>query len=302
MQIYVNKNNLNLKNNFIYSQTMKLNCGIFILFLTLLTIININNAYGQQTRIKIALAQIFCLDGDRSGNFARIENAIIEAKEKGAEIVCFPETSILGWVNPVAHQRTYPIPGEDSDRLCGLAKNNNIFLCIGLAEKDNKKLFDSAILIDNNGNILLKHRKINILKGLMSPPYTPGTDIKVINTKFGVIGILICADSFKCEILNQMKELKPDIVIIPYGWANEEKYWPEHGKELIKTVQNAAKKIGCPVIGTDLVGEISHGPWRGRVYGGFSIASYESGNIIGICKDRDRDILVSTIIINEKME
>ena len=136
---------------------------------------------------------------------------------------------------------------------------------------------------------------MNILKKLMTPPYTPGTDIKVINTKFGEIGILICADSFKDEILNQMKELKPDFVIIPYGWANDEKSWPEHGKELTKTVKNAAKKMGCPVIGTDLVGEISHEPWRGKVYGGSSIASDESGNIIGIGKDRDRDILVTTI-------
>lgn len=274
---------------------MRLNCGMLILFLPLLTIININNVYGQQNRVKIALAQIFCLDGDRSGNFVRIENAIVEAKEKGAEIVCFPETSVLGWVNPDAHQRAYPIPGDDSNRLCELAKNNNVFLCIGLAEKDNEKLFDSAILIDNDGNILLKHRKMNILKKLMTPPYTPGTDIKVINTKFGKIGILICADSFKDEIINQMKELKPDFVIIPYGWANDEKSWPEHGKELTKTVKNAAKKMGCPVIGTDLVGEISHGPWKGKVYGGSSIASDESGNIIGIGKDRDRDILVTTI-------
>ena len=107
--------------------------------------------------------------------------------------------------------------------------------------------------------------------------------------------MLICADSFKNEILSQMKELKPDLVIIPYGWADDEEGWPEHGKELSKTVQNAAKKMGCPVIGTDLVGEISHGPWRGKVYGGSSIASDENGTIIGICKDRDRDILVSII-------
>ena len=65
---------------------MRLNCGMLILFLPLLTIININNVYGQQNRVKIALAQIFCIDGDRSGNFVRIENAIVEAKEKGAEI------------------------------------------------------------------------------------------------------------------------------------------------------------------------------------------------------------------------
>jgi len=276
-------------------RAINVNIAIIILLLPLITMINTDKVYAQQKSVRIALAQIFCLDGDRSGNFVRIENAIIEAKGKGAELVCFPETSVLGWVNPDAHQRAYPIPGDDSKRLCELAKRHNISLCIGLAEKENGKLFDSAILIDNDGNVLLKHRKMNILSKLMTPPYTPGTDVKVANTKFGKIGILICADSFKSEILNQLRELKPDLVLIPYGWAYEEEGWPAHAKKLSETIQNAAKKIGAPVIGTDLVGEISHGPWTDQVYGGSSIASDKNGNIIAIGKDRDRDIVVTTI-------
>jgi predicted amidohydrolase len=85
-------------------------------------------------KIKIAMCQIFVLDGDRAGNFVRIENAICEAKESGAEIVCLPETAILGWVNPDAHKRAHPIPGEDSDRLCNLAKKYKVHLCAGLEE------------------------------------------------------------------------------------------------------------------------------------------------------------------------
>ena len=294
MQIKTDNPDAILRGNSLYSLETRLKCGILLL-LPILTSINTNNVYGQQKSLSIALAQIFCLDGDRSGNFVRIENAIIDAKEKGAEIVCFPETSLLGWVNPDAHRRAYPIPGEDSKRLCDLAKKHNVFLCTGLAEKDSNKLFDSAILIDNEGNILLKHRKMNILKELMTPPYTPGTDVRVVNTKFGRIGILICADSFQDEILNQMKELKPDLVIIPYGWAHGEEGWPEHAKNLFGTVQNAAKKMGAPVIGTDLVGEISHGPWTGSIYGGSSVAADKDGNIIATAKDRDRDIVVSIV-------
>ena len=295
MRIQTYKTRLALKSNFVYTQVTKLTCGIILILLPLITMINTNNLYGRQQSVRIALAQIFCLDGDRSGNFVRIENAIIEAKEKGAELVCFPETSVLGWVNPDAHQRANPIPGDDSERLCELAKKYTISLCIGLAEKENEKLFDSAILIDNDGNVLLKHRKMNILKKIMTPPYTPGEEVNVVKTKFGKIGILICADSFKSEILNQMKDLKPDLVLIPYGWAYEEEGWPAHAKKLSETVQNAARKIGAPVIGTDLVGEISHGPWTGQVYGGSSIASDKNGNIIATGKDRDRDIVVTTI-------
>lgn len=266
-----------------------------IILIPILSIMSLNKVQAQQMTVKIALAQIFCLDGDRSGNFARIEGAIAEAKEQGAEIVCFPETAILGWVNPDAHERAFPIPGEDSERLCKLAKENNMFISIGLAEKEGEKLYDSVILIDNNGNLILKHRKINTLDELMDRPYTSGTGVNTVNTKFGKIGLMICADSFKEEILNEMKELKPDLILIPYGWAAGEDAWPEHAKQLERTVQNAAKAIGCPVVGTDLVGQISHGPWKGLVYGGASIVSDKDGNILGIGKDRDREVLVVTL-------
>ncbi len=156
--------------------------------------------------VRVAMCQIFCLDGDRSGNFARIETALNEAKEAEADIACFPETALLGWVNPEAHERSHPIPGKDSDQLCGLAAKYKVHLCIGLAEKEKDRLYDSVILIDDTGKILLKHRKKNILTKLMTPPYTPGKDISVTDTKFGRIGLLICADTFKTEILEQMAE------------------------------------------------------------------------------------------------
>ena len=51
-----------------------------------------------------ALCQIVCLDGDRQGNFVRIENGLKDAKKADARLACFPETAILGWINPAAHK------------------------------------------------------------------------------------------------------------------------------------------------------------------------------------------------------
>jgi len=254
----------------------------------------------QVNTTKIAMCQIICLDGDRLGNLQRIENATFEAREMGADIVCFPETAILGWVNPDAHQRAYPIPGPDSDSLCSIAKRYQVFMCVGLAEKEGDNLYDAVLLIDDQGNILLKHRKINILTELMDPPYTPGSGLQVVETRFGTIGIMICADSFLDELWNEMNALEPDLVLIPYGWAAEEQEWPEHGQSLEKVVTEVAAIWNCPVVGTDLVGEISHGPWTGQTYGGQSVASDGKGNVIVKCSDRDRDIqLVSLELGNE---
>ncbi len=239
---------------------------------------------------KAAICQIFCLDGDRRGNFIRIENAIREAKDAGADIACFPETAILGWVNPDAHKRAQPIPGEDSSKLCNLAKDYHLYLCVGLAEKQGGCLYDSALLIDNEGSILLKHRKINLLTELMNPPYTSGDSIDTVETEFGKIGLLICADTHDSKILKRTAALKPDLLLIPYGYAAAENEWPGHGRELAKVVTNTARKTGAFVIGTNLVGEITHGPWKGRTYGGQSVAADGTGRVVIVAKDRDRDI------------
>jgi N-carbamoylputrescine amidase len=242
--------------------------------------------------IKVAMCQIFSLDGDRAGNFARIENAVREAKDAGAEIACFPEAVILGWVNPDAHKRAFPIPGADSDRLCGLASKYDVHLCVGLAEKDGRKLYDAAVLIDNAGQILLKHRKINLLAELMRPPYTAGESIDAVETKFGRVGLLICADTHESGILNRMAALKPNLLLVPYGYAAEEDQWPGHGQQLLKVVKNTATKTGAFVVGTNLVGEITKGLWRGRVYGGQSVAVDRTGRTIATARDRDRDVSI----------
>jgi len=218
-----------------------------------------------------------------------------EAVQQGAEIVCLPETCLLGWVNPQAHERACAIPGPDSERLCGLARQYRVHLCVGLAEKDGDRLYDSAILIDDQGEILLKHRKINLLTHLMEPPYTPGTEVQVCETSFGRIGLLICADSFDMALCERMQQLKPDLVLIPYGWAASAEKWPQHGAELKSVVQRAAQAVNAPIIGTDLVGQITHGPWKGMVYGGQSVAARANGDIIAGGKDRQRDIMVVTV-------
>jgi len=269
---------------------------LLISFFTFISIsFNMKNNPDKHQSIKVAMAQIIFIDGDLSGNLVRIENAIIEAKEKQVDIIVFPESCLLGWINPTAFERATTIPGKDSDKLCSLAKKYKIHICIGLDEKENSKLYDAAILINDDGKILLKHRKINVLPELMTPAYSVGDGIQVVETKFGRIGVLICADSFMENLLDSLKEKKPDLVLIPYGWAAEGKDWPEHGKELIKVVQNAATKIGCPVVGANLIGQISHGPWTGQIYGGQSVAFNPADSSLVLGKDRERELVVMTI-------
>jgi predicted amidohydrolase len=263
-----------------------------ILFLAIIVIGVVINVCSRKKNLKAAICQILIIDGDREGNLVRIENAIADAKSQNAELVCFPEASLLGWLNPEAHNKATPIPGPDTDRLCELAKKYRVHLSIGIEEKDGDNLFNSALLIDETGQILLKHRQINVPQGLMNPPYTPGDDVGIIPTKFGKIGLLVCSDTQRDDILDCLKTLKPVLILVPFGFAEKEQNWPAHGKVLEKIIKNAAERTGTTVIGTNPIGQLTNGPWAGRVYGGQSIATDKKSRIIAVAKDRERDVKI----------
>lgn len=247
--------------------------------------------------INVALCQVLVIDGDREGNFRRIEYALETARAGRAEVSVFPESSILGWENPDAHELAARIPGADSERISDLVRKYGMMIAIGVDEKDRGQLYDSAILVDTSGALLLKHRKINVLPELMTPPYAQGKpeDIDVAQTPFGRIGLVICADTFTDDHFDRIRQLIPDLLLVPYGWAAETSDWPAHAKELEALVTRRAAQIRCPTVGVNLVGEMTHGPWKGRTYGGARVAVDSEGRVLRILRDRDVEVAVVAV-------
>ena len=255
-------------------------------------------------KVRVAVCQILVIDGDREGNFRRIEYALEAARAKHADIAAFPESCVLGWENPDAHTMATPIPGRDSDHIAALARKYGLMIAAGLDEKDGERLYDSAILVDKTGKLLWKHRKLNVLAELMDPPYSVGDrdGIGVVDTEFGRIGVIICADTFVDEYARRMASLNPDLMLVPYGWAAQVEKWPAHEEDLERLVAERAKMWKCPTIGTDLVGEMTHGPWKGRTYGGGSVVADSSGRVLEVLRDRDTDLRVVELALESKSE
>ncbi len=247
----------------------------------------------EDGKVRVALCQID-VDGDRDAAYQRIEAACAEAAGQGAQIACFPETCLLGWVNPLAHQAADPIPGATTDALGAIAQRHGLMLGIGVAELDGEQLYDSAVLIDSDGAVLLRHRKVNILSELMEPSYTPGGDASgsVAETRFGKIGMLVCADTFMDDVVGQVAAGEPDLVLVPYGWAAPAESWPQHGSSLHTWIAHTAKRVKAPVVGVDSTGALGHGPWAGYVLGGQSAASTPGGQLLPILADRAPEVRV----------
>lgn len=257
----------------------------------------LGTAQAQERTVRVAVCQILSIDGDREGNFRRIEYALEQARAAHADIAAFPESIILGWENPDAHRMAAPIPGADSDRIAAMARKYGLMISIGLDEKDGERLYDSAILVDRTGKILWKHRKLNVLAYLMDPPYSEGTidGVGVVETEVGRIGLVICADTFQDAVAKRIETLAPDLMLVPYGWAAPMDQWPEHAKQLEALVKRRAAQWKCPVVGTDLIGQMSHGPWKGQTYGGASVVMDATGKVLDILRDRDVEVRTVTL-------
>lgn len=252
--------------------------------------------------VRVAVCQVLVIDTDRDGNFRRIEYALEAARAGHAQIAAFPESAILGWENPEAHRLATPIPGSDGDRIADLARKYGVMISIGLDEKDGDKLYDSAILVDRNGKLLWKHRKLNVLAYLMDPPYSEGTldGIGAVDTEFGRIGTVICADTFSDSVAERVGRVEPDLMLIPYGWAAEVHKWPGHSKELEKLVVGRARLWKCPIVATDLVGAMTHGPWAGQTFGGASLVADEHGTVLTTLRDRDVEVKIVDVPLRSR--
>eukprot|EP00164_Ancoracysta_twista_P014542 GFYU01023721.1.p1 GENE.GFYU01023721.1~~GFYU01023721.1.p1 ORF type:complete len:329 (-),score=69.97 GFYU01023721.1:20-1006(-) len=267
---------------------------------------------ASASSVKVAMAQIMILASDREGNMIRINNAAAKAAAQGAEIVVFPEMSIYGWINPGVFNTSQPIPGKDSDALAQIAIKHGVMIACGLAERDpveTSHVYDSAVLIDRDGTIVSKHRKVHILADLMTPAYTPGpldtSNIFAVDTRLGRIGLLICADTMPWsdhgQVLELMQKAQPQLVIVPYGIVAPFDHWPAHGGDFVNIVKETARNVTASVVGVDSVGQVLDGPWRGQTVGGFSTAvtPVSAGDaasteirVLAVAADRDVDLTI----------
>ena len=130
-----------------------------------------------------------------------IKKAVSQAESMVPHIICLPELFSTGFdlKNIQKHAETIP-GGKTSTFLQQTAAHDSIFLVASYIEKEKEKYYNTAVLIDENGVLLGKYRKIHLFpKDPMNETTVftiggfPQSDI-IFRTKFCNIGLLICYD------------------------------------------------------------------------------------------------------------
>jgi predicted amidohydrolase len=143
--------------------------------------------------INVALGQVGCRAGEKDYNIELMEKKILEAKERGTNLILFPEFSLTGYVTPAhLHKAAEPIPGPSIRYLEEITEKEDIYVILGMLEqsRESHTPFTTAVLFGPKG-FIGKYQKRQLQLEDQAP---------VFETPVGKIGLIISYDIFFPEI------------------------------------------------------------------------------------------------------
>ena len=241
---------------------------------------------------QIALVQM------RSGpepdaNLVHALELIDDAAKNGAEIVCLPELFRSQYFCQSEDHDNFSlaesIPGPSTDALTKLAREKSIVIVASLFEKRAAGVYhNTAVVIDADGNILGKYRKMHIPD---DPSYyekfyfTPGDlGFQSWKTARGNLGVCVCWDQWYPEAARLTALRGAEILFYPtaIGWhPREKKKYGAAQFSAWQTMQRShAIANGCFVAAANRVGHEAPAGGDGIEFWGQSFICAPSGEIL----------------------
>jgi predicted amidohydrolase len=171
---------------------------------------------------------------DKQGNLAKLEQFTRRAASDGAQVVVTPEGFLEGYVwhddNPKDFSREQyvdageTIDGPLMDGVRALARDLEVHLVIGFAERRDDRMYNSVAIISPEGVVITRYSKTHTA-GDDEPFNTKGTEFPVVETALGRWGTLICMDRQLPETSRILAVKGAQIILVPawgmYGEMND---------------------------------------------------------------------------------
>jgi len=150
-------------------------------------------------------------------NFRHFKSLIEDAAGKGAKLVCFPELALMAYstekeILAVAEQ----IPGPSTEKLAAITRALNVYVSIGMAEKDGSSYYITQAVVGPRG-YLGKYRKCHPTGGEQQCGFAPGGRFPVFDIDGFRLGINICFDGRQTDTIQAMKDANVDVIHHPHG-------------------------------------------------------------------------------------
>ena len=196
-------------------------------------------------RFKVAAIQDAPVFLNKDATVEKACGLIVEASKAGASLVVFPETFVSAypdwvWLLPSSQKAqiselylqllnsAVTIDDDSVKRLAEAARKAGIYVVIGVNERNseasNASLCNTIVYIDNNGNIMGKHRKLIPTGGeRLMWSRGDGDTLVSFDTSLGKLGGLICWENFMPLARQVMYQAGVQLYVAP-TWDSSESW------------------------------------------------------------------------------
>ena len=114
-----------------------------------------------------------------------------------------------------------PLPGPTTATLARIAAKHHAWLVAGLYEREGAAIYNTAVLLDREGNLAGKYRKVYLPREEIEGGITPGSSYPAFRTDFGTVGLMICWDSNYADPARGLALHGAELVLVPIWGGNE---------------------------------------------------------------------------------
>ena len=166
--------------------------------------------------MKIALYQGAGKPAKLDENLEIIQRKAISAAGQGADLIIFPELFLSGYnIGQTVQELAQPADGPACQQAAQIARQANIAMLYGYPERFDTEVYNSALLIDRNGNTRANYRKTHLYGSYEKSCFKPGDSLLIAELEGLNIGILICYDVEFPEAVRALVYAGADLIAVP---------------------------------------------------------------------------------------
>jgi len=177
----------------------------------------------------VRLAAIYFRPSGTSSGLESVQQAARYAEQ--VAIDHRPDVMVLGeMLNVIGAPGSFDskaetVPGPSTDVMAGIARGYNVYVAFGLLEREDRFLYNTAVLLDRRGEIAGKYRKVQLPLQEAAGGIGPGDSVPVFQTDFGRVALLICQDTFFAEPAREAALQGAELVLLPI-WGGKARTRP----------------------------------------------------------------------------
>ena len=138
------------------------------------------------------------------------------ASQKNPSLIVLPEIALQWGIKGSPIDLAVPVTGPETEVFADIARRYRLRIMLGMLERDEDAVYNSAVLISPNGQIDGLYRKVHLaVGGEIESGISPGEGFPVFETEIGRIGCNICMDSSVTESSRMVGLNGADFLLLP---------------------------------------------------------------------------------------